>query len=156
MVPEEHAQVVEQFVALLDGSPDSPEQLPQQQEQHVGGSGNRLHTVRPGTAPAAATSHHGQQQQQARSPSAKRIGSASRNADLDWDEFIDRQSRFLSRREAKVAAVAANESRKPTCPEVRHNRRKGRAAAVCDLWVCSLQRVRCVDEAAPLGSLLLL
>lgn len=61
-----------------------------------------------------------QQPQQARSPSAgRRIGSVTKNADLDWGEFIERQTRFISVRQAKVAAVAEREySTKGPSPEV--------------------------------------
>jgi hypothetical protein len=68
---------------------------------------------RPGTAPA------GGRQQQPRSPSAnRRIGSATKNADLDWDEFIDRQSMFIRAKQAKVAAVTDREYSRSLSPEV--------------------------------------
>lgn len=107
----EHEELVlEEFVALLDTAGND---APQQQNQD--GAAREL-PARPGTAPAAA---FGSQQQQVRSPSATRIGSTSKNTDLDWSEFIDRQSRFISRKEAKVKAVTAYTYGKTASPEVR-------------------------------------
>lgn len=99
-------EVLAEFEALL-GEPCAEQQQQQQ--------------MRPGTAPAGGGGQQQQQQpQQARSPSAgRRIGSVTKNADLDWGEFIERQTRFISVRQAKVAAVAEREySTKGPSPEV--------------------------------------
>lgn len=100
---ENTEEVLEEFVTMLDDSAEL-----QQQQQPC-----RQQRVRPGTAPAG-----GHQQQQPRSHSAsRRIGSATKNEDLDWDEFIERQSRFIRSKQAKVAAVAEREYCSPS-PEV--------------------------------------
>ncbi len=94
-------EVVEEFVALLDDSP------PHQQQQRQ-------------ARPASAAPATGPRSPQQRSASAQRIGSATKNADLDWDEFIERQSRHIGRVEQKVARVAAREQelRSEASPEV--------------------------------------
>jgi hypothetical protein len=49
---------------------------------------------------------------------------------LDWDEFIQRQTQFLTHREVKVAAVAAREYDKAPSPEVGWARLAGTAGAL--------------------------
>jgi hypothetical protein len=99
---DDEQEVVEEFVALLDDSAAAEQRQP----------------TRPGSAVAAAgAARSPKQQQQQRSASAQRIGSATRNADLDWEEFIERQSRHIGRVEQKVACVAARE-RSEASPEV--------------------------------------
>lgn len=87
---------LEEFVAIL------AEQQQLQQKQQ-----------RPGTAPAG-----GRQQQPCSPRASRRIGSATKNADLDWAEFIDRQSMFIRTKKAKVAAVTDQEYSRSLSPEV--------------------------------------
>lgn len=101
---DDEQEVVEEFVALLDDSSAAEQQQP----------------ARPGSAATAAGAARSPSQQQQRSASAQRIGSATRNADLDWEEFIERQSRHIGRVEQRVARVAARqqELRLEASPEV--------------------------------------
>jgi hypothetical protein len=106
-------QLQDEFVAAFDELvSNSPcHQQPQQQDVDTGSE--------------APEQQQQKQQQQAgatpdssSSPRQQRIGSLSRNTDLDWQEFITRQQRFVSTRDAKVAAVASSRVCGRTSPEL--------------------------------------